>query len=157
MSLQKEITIILLVVIGLFTGLDNAIQRFIIYPSYQKIDQKRARTDMVRFRATLAREIHHVNQLVLDWSARDDTYQFIQGGNKEYLKSNLTENLLEYLEINSMHFVDKTGVVAWRRVLIPGHDDYVEVEHLPGDRFSLDDPLLQHEELESSTSGVLIT
>lgn len=157
MSLQKEITIILLVVIGLFTGLDNAIQRFIIYPSYQKIDQERARKDMVHFRATLGREIHHVGQLVLDWAAWDDSYRFIQDGNKDYIKSNLPENLFESLEINTMHFVDRTGAVRWRRTSVPGHEGYVEVDHLPGDRFPLDDPLLQHEGLKSSISGVLIT
>ena len=113
MSLQKEITIILLVVIGLFAGLDNAIQRFIIYPSYQKIDQEQARENVARFQASLERETYHLSQIVLGWSAWDDTYKFIQDGNEAYRKANLAEAFFADIDINAVYFIDVDGKVVW--------------------------------------------
>jgi diguanylate cyclase (GGDEF)-like protein/PAS domain S-box-containing protein len=42
-----------------------------------------------------------------DWSNWDDTYQFIQDGNPDYIQSNLTDATFTNLRLSSMMFIDK--------------------------------------------------
>lgn len=48
-----------------------------------------------------------------DWAVWDDTYQFIQDLNQEYIDSNLVANAIKQLDLNTMAFVDGFGRVRY--------------------------------------------
>jgi len=49
----------------------------------------------------------------IDWSAWDDSYQFIQDGNQKYIDSGLAPNTLAYAKVNLVVFVQNSGRIVY--------------------------------------------
>jgi signal transduction histidine kinase len=113
MSLQKQITLILLVVITLFAGLDHAVQRFIVFPRYRQTDQANGEQEMKRSLITLEREIQHLDHLGQDWAAREVLAAILTLGRispekAARLTAELASDRLEFC-----YLLDRHGEVVW--------------------------------------------
>lgn len=113
MSLQKEITLILLVVIILFVGLDHAVQRFIVFPRYRHTDQANAELEMKRSLVTLDREIQHLDQLGQDLAAREDLAAVLAAGRVGPEKAKQLEAELSFSRLDFWYLLDRNGSVVW--------------------------------------------
>lgn len=126
MSLQKQITLILLVVITLFAGLDHAVQRFIIMPGHRQTDRRNGERQMRGGITTLEREIQHLNRLGEDWAARQDLAGGIALGRLRPEKAEHLEIELAAGHIDFCYLLDRDGVVVWSQppaaAAYPGSD-----------------------------------
>lgn len=113
MSLQKQITLILLVVIALFAGLDHAVQRLIVFPRYRQIDRDNAEQDMKRSLITLDREIQHLDHLGEDWAARKDLADILTNGRISPEKAEQLEAELSFSRLDFCYLLDRNGTVVW--------------------------------------------
>jgi len=57
----------------------------------------------------LSVEASNFGSYLEDWSYWDDTYEFVQDHNEEYVESNLTRTALNALHVNVMLFIDTAG------------------------------------------------
>lgn len=113
MSLQKEITLILLVVILLFVGLYHAIERIIVFPRYRHIDQSNADLVMQRSLFTLDREIEHLDHLGEDWAARDELADIISLGRISPEQAEQLEAERLFSRLDFCYLLDRNGAVVW--------------------------------------------
>jgi sensor domain CHASE-containing protein len=113
MSLQKQITLILLVVIAVFTGLDHAVQRFIVFPKYRETDRVNAGQEMKRSLVTLDREIRHLDHLGQDWAAREDLAGILALGRISPEKAAQLEAELALSRLDFCYLLDRNGVLIW--------------------------------------------
>jgi sensor domain CHASE-containing protein len=95
MSLRLKVLLILSVVVVLYVGLYCGIQRLFVMPSFLEVEQNVAVKDVERCISALRREIHHLDLLTHDWAAWDDTCQFVEDRNSNYVKANLTPETFE--------------------------------------------------------------
>lgn len=116
MSLQKQITLILLMVITLFAGLDHAVQRFIVFPRYRQIDQANAEQEMKRSLITLDREIQHLDRLGQDWAARADLASIITDGRISPEKAAQLEAEISFSRLDFCYLLDRNGAVVWGNI-----------------------------------------
>lgn len=116
MSLQKQITLILLVVITIFAGLDHAIQRFIVFPGYRQIDQANAELEMKRSLVTLDREIQHLDRLGQDWAARADLAAIVVDGRINPEKAAQLEAEISFSHLDFCYLLDRNGAVVWGNI-----------------------------------------
>lgn len=65
-------------------------------------------------------QIDGIDIIAHDWASWDDTYEFVQDHNQEYLKSNLTETLFTTLNIDFLHIIDAKGNIIWGKPEIEG-------------------------------------
>jgi signal transduction histidine kinase/sensor domain CHASE-containing protein len=113
MSLQKQITLILLVVIAIFAGLDHAVQRFVVFPRYRQIDQANAELEMKRSLVSLDREIQHLDHLGQDWAARADLASILSAGRISPEKSTQLAAELSISRLDFCYLLDRRGLVVW--------------------------------------------
>jgi len=73
------------------------------------IEEKEVRQSVQQSLEALSSEQSRLNGLTSDWAAWDDTYKFIQDGNRAYIESNLPEGELALLDINFMLFISSSG------------------------------------------------
>ena len=91
-----------------------------------------------------------------DWSAWDDTYNFINSGNTEYIESNLVAEQLASLRVNLVLFLNRSGNLVFGTSLDLSSK---ELKRVPDDikpYLSLNNLLLQHEEPSSRHNGILM-
>lgn len=63
-------------------------------------------------------EVNALNMKLSDWAKWDDTYQFIEDHNEEYIRSNLVDATLAGLRVNLLAFIDTSGELVY----IKGYD-----------------------------------
>ncbi len=116
MSLKYRI-ILLLLVLGLVnTTLDVGISQFILIPEFNELEEKEGEKDVARAMEALEREIYHLKTMSIDWAAWDDSYQFVQDGNPEYVESNLTDSTFKTSNFNLIYIVNMENRVVYGRV-----------------------------------------
>jgi sensor domain CHASE-containing protein/nitrogen-specific signal transduction histidine kinase len=157
MSLRSKILIILFFVLCLYASLDYGIQRLVIFPSFITLERDEAKKDMERCVEALRREVHHLDALANDWAAWDDTYEFVQDGNKDYIESNLVLESFTDTDLNIIYICNAKGYVVWGEVRDLETEKTIQIREFPKRSLPETHPLLQHETVDSSIAGIFMT
>lgn len=148
--------VILCVVIVLVAGF-SSVFRFVVLESYLNIDNRQAVESMGRCRAGLEREIMHLGRFVHDWSSWDDTYRFAIDRNREFVHSNLTDEVFHAQKINLIHIYDASHRPVWTKTLDRGLDREIDLDlerDLPAETF---ERLVDQSDPGRSVTGVVLT
>jgi sensor domain CHASE-containing protein len=115
MSLRrKTLLAIAFTFAGLFVLL-FILSQVIILNQFDHLQTEAIRENIQRARNTIDKEIDNLSTTDSDWGYWDDTYQFVQDGNLDYIESNLTDDTFKNLNLNFMIYVDKTGKTVYGR------------------------------------------
>jgi diguanylate cyclase (GGDEF)-like protein/PAS domain S-box-containing protein len=87
----------------------------ILSRSLAKVETQDAKQAIVGIKGILAQNIADFSNRYTDWSAWDDTYSFIQDGNQQYIKSNLTNEQIASLNVNLILYVNSNGKIVFSR------------------------------------------
>ena len=87
--------------------------RFILLSSFAKIEERHTRKDLERVLSAIDSDLSALSALVYDWAAWDDTYEFIVDTNKEYMASNLIDEMFAPIRINVIIFVEASGKIKF--------------------------------------------
>lgn len=68
---------------------------------------------MERVRNAVATEQNYLDYTIRDWACWDDTYQFVEDNNEQYVNSNLHNQALAVIKVNVMIFVNDSGQVVY--------------------------------------------
>ncbi len=157
MFLRNKILLILLGVVILYAGLDYSIQRFIVFPSFAALERDEAIRDMERCAGALLREIHHLDALSHDWSAWDDTYEYMRDRNSAYIDSNMVMSSFGDNHLNLIYLCNPAGQVLWGKIFDLETGQQIQIKEFPPDSISVSNPLLDHVRPYSSIAGVYMT
>lgn len=156
MTLQNKIGFLILT-IAVLLGLSHFyIHRTTIYPNVLRLEQTFAEKDMERCVEALTRQQHHLDTIAEDWAAWDDTYNFIQEIDLDYIKSNLLKSTFVNYNINLIYFVDNEGWVVWGKIYSANFSKELELIDFP-QRFPKFHPLFQHSPTSPSIAGAFLT
>ncbi|HPD61662.1 MAG TPA: CHASE4 domain-containing protein, partial [Thermodesulfobacteriota bacterium] len=104
----------------------------------------------------LSRAIDVMDSKAGDWANWDDAYAFVENGNPEFIKTNLTDKTFSELRINMMLFVHSTGRIVYRRAIDLEAEKEIPV---PKDLFkhiSAPSLLLTHHDLPGKHTGMIL-
>jgi diguanylate cyclase (GGDEF)-like protein len=87
----------------------------IVLERFRSLEHDQATENVQRARGAIDTEIARINSAGGDWSAWDDTYQFVQDGNAAYIEENLSVDSLVTLRVNMMLFFDQGGGLVFAR------------------------------------------
>jgi signal transduction histidine kinase len=96
-----------------------------------------------RVQIVLSNEFFRLNTAVSDWANWDDTYQFMEDNNINYMQSNLVPQALHDLNLNLMLFVNLNGTVMLEKAY--SLDNMTEINFDPSQITSKYPVLLQSE------------
>ncbi len=157
MSLRSKVVSAIAFVFLFLAALNIAIQLFVVYPDFVKLEHDEAVKDAERSAAAIIGELNHLAVMVNDWSAWDDTYNYIADRDSGYEATNLVADTFVDAKINLIYIFDDTGAVVWGEVRDRETGAEVKLEALPWDQPPLQDALLNHPSPRSSTIGILMT
>lgn len=159
MSLRWKVVLFVLGVSVTFAGTSYLVQRWITLPGFAEVERREAVDDLARCREAIARETQFLSDNANDYAAWDDTYEFIENVNEEYIKENLIPETFENLRLNVLAFVRKDGTLVWGEVRV---GDGKELELVEATEFlqpfaRTDHRLVVHANPDAKTSGLLLT
>ncbi|MEN6308358.1 MAG: CHASE4 domain-containing protein [Anaerohalosphaeraceae bacterium] len=159
MSLRNKILSILLIA-GMCYGLvDLAVQKWIILPSFEEVEDSKACVNMDRCILALKNEVDHLNRFCYDWAAWDDTALYVQGKKPEFIQDTISDEVFLTQHLNALIFLDVQGKYIWGKTVKIGEDEIspLEIKELIPENLSRNSALISHAEPEDSVAGVLLT
>jgi sensor domain CHASE-containing protein len=81
------------------------------------LERQKADQDLDRASSALSQDIASVETAVGVWAPWDDTYQFMQDGNAEYIASNLDTSTLLNLGVDFIVYVDSAGQIFYSKAV----------------------------------------
>jgi two-component system NtrC family sensor kinase len=161
MSLQKKVTLIV-VVVFMFSGLMSfGVQRLAILPSFHALEEETARKNGERILEAVHRELEMIGPSVSDWAYWTDTYAYVKGEKPDYVEANLETGVagatLSGMNINYLGIFDQSGTAVWTQGFDLQEEKQLDLGALTGDRLAKGHPLLQHPQLTSEVKGLIRT
>ncbi|HEX3358113.1 MAG TPA: CHASE4 domain-containing protein, partial [Tepidisphaeraceae bacterium] len=92
MSLKIKVIFILMMSFLLTAGTLYGVQRLIVYPSFVSLEDREAAKDLNRGIDGIRRDIEHLSTFNNDWAGWDDSWNFVQGKNADFIRVNLQYN-----------------------------------------------------------------
>ncbi len=127
MSIRKRASIVVLAaVLALITVLYE-ISQSILLGSFSAVERESTTQNIARAQDAIAAQYTFLENKSGDWANWDDTYQFMEDGNAEYVRSNVTTQSLTDMNLNLMLFVRPTGEVLASRAVNLETQEEVEV------------------------------
>jgi len=156
MTLRKKT---LLIIAGTFYGvilLLFFLSRNILLESFVRLEEQSTHQDVERVLSALSNEFAYLESTTRDWAAWDDTYEFIEDANEEYIKSNLTAGTFTQMRLNIMMFIDSSGKTVFGRAFDFNNEEEMPIPSGLQKHLSPNDLLLTHADTEGSVTGIIL-
>ena len=157
MTIAKRIFTTLAAILGVLLLVVLLTNQIVILRRARTQDDAHTLQDAERAVKVLQFEIDGLDRSASDYAGWDDTYQFIQDGNEDYIRSNLIDDMLLSNHFSLIIYIDETGHVMFSKAidLETGRPGKIPAELTA--LLTSDSALVRHETLDSSVKGILRT
>ncbi len=140
-----------LITVALFFALQS-----VIAARFTAVEREKAAQDLARASIALDQDVAGLESSVEGWASREDTYQFMQDGNADFIAVNFGESSFSELGIDFVVFVNNSGQVAYSAAVDPSDGTRTPIfpsleQHVTGDSI-----LARHPDRTSSVAGILL-
>jgi sensor domain CHASE-containing protein len=111
MNIRMKMLSVLALLFAVLILLEIVIQKQVLMPSFVELERDDAKTSMTRIDNALDTALYNLQLSAADWGNWGELYQFVQGHNAEFVKTNVTTATLKQLQVNMVMIVDLTGQV----------------------------------------------
>ncbi len=129
--------------------------RFFLLNRFIKLEEENVHQNLLQISNALQNELDSLKTIVGDWANWDDSYQFIESGNSEYIKKNLLDDSYSTLGLNLILYINKSGKIVYGRLfdLETGNDIlYPSII----EKISANQALLFKNDHDQSKTGIVI-
>jgi two-component system, cell cycle sensor histidine kinase and response regulator CckA len=154
---SRGLLVLLAILIPLFIAGDHFIRFHVVLPGFVELEQQDAARDIARCKSAIQREVFHLLKLGKDWAEWNDTYQFVQDGNEDYVESNLQWETLGSTGIHLVYVINAAGRIVYGTAVDPVTQEKITIRELPQGLFSSDHYLIDFPTDSRGTSGILLT
>ena len=109
MSIRYKLLLFFLIQHAFFLFITLLLSEYLIRPYNLEIEQKNAYEKISQVKNVFHSEIEHLKLLNIDWAVWDDTYTYMKNRNEGFIKSNLTDIILETTLLNRIEIFDTSG------------------------------------------------
>lgn len=156
MKLRKKTLIIIGVTITSLIAILYATSQTILLSSYAALEEQDTCQNLERVQNALSGDLYDLELLTRDWSAWDDTYDFIQNSNEDYVDSNLIDETFIAYEYNVMVFVNSSGGIVFSKFFDLENEEEIPIPESLMEHLSPNDLILQHLDINSSITGIIL-
>lgn len=157
MALGRKILLIVGITIAALVGVLYAILASILTESFSDLEKRDILTSAHHLNDSFEDQMTKLDFTARDWAEWDDTYQYIQDGNQNYVDVNLKDATIARLNVNIVLYVRRDGALIYGTAF---DVDKMERQPLPVEilrRIHPGDPLVHHPGERRSITGILIT
>ena len=156
MTVRRKALVIIGVVLIILTIIMYAITNTILLRSYTKLENDSMYTNIERLLSVLNSKLSTMNTYNHDWAAWDDTYNFIEDTNTEYIDTNLVDETFIGGQLNLMVFFNSSDQIVFSKAFDLANEEEVPVPQSFLEQISSNKLLLLHSNTESSTTGIIM-
>lgn len=157
MGLYAKVILLLCAVFTTYGAVDYTVQRTVILPSFEALEEDLARTDMERVNRSLDNEIGQLLLFCADWGNWLETYRYMAGENPAFIDDNMTPATLEAALLDAVAYVDADGRFVWRRGFDPATRAEVPYAMLAGEALDPGHPFRAAIAEGREASGLVLT
>ncbi|MBI3242080.1 MAG: PAS domain S-box protein [Chloroflexi bacterium] len=159
MTRQSRPFVAIIFGLAVLIGILNVISQTIVSGSYAALEEQGVRRDLSRVLNTLASDLDGLNSKAADWATWDAAYEFVQGKNPEFAKTDVTALALQHLDVDLMLFLQPDGKLVLGRAVDLAQSVEIPlpkgVEDFLADRKALN-AILQNTNPDSWLTGILL-
>lgn len=96
----------------IFIGIING---YIIIKSHLQVERNSCIENTNRAISLINDRINFLRDKAADWAAWDDTYNFVEKPNSEYIRSNLNNFVFDELKMNLIYFLNKKNQIIYHQ------------------------------------------
>lgn len=155
MTLRKKTLLLIGVTLISLIGVIYATSSTILLRGFLRLEQEDSRDNVKRVHEALSEEIAKLSLVTRDWAEWDETYDFVEDANQEYITTYLSDVSISRLNINLILYVHSSGKIVFDK----GYDleRKREIPVLPNFQTHLRaKTVLQHSNTKSSISGIVM-
>ena len=157
MSLRVKVELVLFVVVGLVVGLTYGIQRFLILPGLDPLEEEVALKDLDASTELLDAQRALLDDRCSSWAVQSALSDFVLQKNDAYTDSYL-EDTMTTENLNLIYIVNAYGEVKWGRTIDLETGQSLEVEELPPVFWPPDShPLIDRPAPGAAISGIFMS
>lgn len=149
----------LLIICAVFVGLlliACALSHTVVMDGFANLEKDKAALNAERILYVLDEKLTYLDATAHDWAAWDDTYAFIQDGNKNYIDTNLLDTTFTYLELNLILFINSDGQIVFGKAFDLEGKREVPLPQGLQEHLYAGAPLVNYNTAESSVTGIIL-
>lgn len=123
---------------------------------FAKIESQRTQLNVEQVTEAIVNDLEKLSSTASDWAGWDETYAFVEDGNKRYIQDNLDAATFINLRLNFMLFVNKTGQIVYGTNFDLQRKATVPIPHSLKQYLVTHPRLLQHKVASSSHTGIVL-
>ncbi len=153
MSLKRKAFLVILICMILILVIWGTLAHTLFLNNYRYLETQDLRSDADHLRTALGFQSDNLSALCVDWAAWDDTYQFMQDKNAEFLQSNFVDGTYANLGLNLVVLYDADGEIVYDNAYDLKSQKSANPNQYVLDYFS--QPGLAHQAETKTTTGFL--
>jgi PAS domain S-box-containing protein len=156
MTLRRRILVIIGATLVALTVGFYAVSSAILLKEFTRLEKGDVIRDVKWVENELTRRSANLNDKLTSWAVWDDTYQFVEDHNQNYIRSHLDDTDFTELQVNFIVFVNRKGQAVWSKGFDVGAHKAIPV---PPDFLRLLDggsQLLRHANADSVHEGMVL-
>ena len=113
-DISKKVLVITLLIFGVLTAaftLTHSMQ----LSTFLRLEETDTLNNVERVQNAISTEQGYLDYIAQDWASWDDTYRFIDDGNKEFIDKNAQNKTFAKLKINLVLFVNNSGSIIYSK------------------------------------------
>lgn len=138
MNLKNKITLALTLMYLISIGLLIAQRSYFSLPDLQLIQNHSDQNEIERVVKAFEQQVQEISRVNYDYGVWDDTYEYIESRDEEYITSNFVDDTFSSLSLNTILIYDASGELVWGQAY-----DLDQDEFLPPTAFVSDEQLKQ--------------
>ena len=155
MLVNKKVFISVFFALGILLMLQFLVVQCIVLPNYSSIQKDEVLRNLNRCKEAINREHDYLSAITSDWSSWDDTWNFVQGNNDDYIEINLVDETFTNTNIDLFIICDLAGDVIWMRSKDVHTGEEIHLNEWQVSSFGSDHWVLNHESTESSIKKIV--
>ncbi|MCK9356186.1 MAG: histidine kinase [Dehalococcoidia bacterium] len=131
------------------------LSRLVLAPSYSALEERFVRTNVEQGIGALETRLNSLSTTNNDWSAWDDTYEFVETRSDAYIATNLLDSTFTTIGLHLMVFIDADGTVVYAKAMDAAIEHEIDMPEDLSTHLSPGSLLLTHDDVRSSVAGIL--
>ena len=156
MTLRKKTLIIIGAILISLIAILYAVSQSILMGSFLELEEQNTQKNVGRAQNALSDDISSLVTMTRDWGTWDDTYNFIENANTEYIEANPTDETIKGLRVNVMLFINSSGQIIFSKAFDLQKEQEMPVPQSLLGYISPGSILVHHQDTNSSVNGIIL-
>ncbi len=156
MKLRTKTIIAISIVSVLIFGALQIVTVFVIEPSFDNLENHESSQSISQALNTIGYRLSELSGKVKDYSFWDDTYNFVQNGNEEYVNNNFVESTFENLNVNLIVVVNNSRSLVYCQTIDLNNGTEVTTSEETRNMLTSDDCIWAFPSQEGSVAGIML-